>query len=113
MKDPTIPDPKERKKFMFYDTEKRQADLRIRCQYDGINQSQFFRMMMTGYLESDPLISEYMEKCKQRYSIHGKQKSKYIKKMHSESQDTKNKFALDVNEIESIFDIIQEEHPEL
>ena len=113
MKDPTIPDPKERKKFMFYDTEKRQADLRIRCQYDGINQSQFFRMMMTGYLENDPLVFEYMEKCKERYSIHGKQKSKQIRKMQSEHHNTKDKFALDKSEIENIFDLIEEEHPEL
>lgn len=113
MKDPTIPDPKERKKFMFYDTEKRQADLRIRCQYDGINQSQFFRTMITGYLESDPLICDYLAKYKEKHSIQGIQKRNYIARAHVKSQDTKNKFALDNNEIESIFDIIEEEHPEL
>ena len=55
MKDPTIPNSETRKKFMFYDTEERQAALRVRCQYDGINQSQFFRMMMTGYIENNSL----------------------------------------------------------
>ena len=51
MKDPTVPDPENRKKIMFYDSEKRQADLRIRLRYDGMNQSHFFRAMISGYLE--------------------------------------------------------------
>ena len=50
MKKPPVPNPRERKKFMFYDSHKRQADLRIRLKYDGMNQSQFFRAMITGYL---------------------------------------------------------------
>jgi hypothetical protein len=108
MRDPTIPDPELRKKFMFYDTEDRQAALRIRCQYDGINQSQFFRMMITGYLESDSLINEYMTKCKERYSIQGKHKRDYINRQHKQAEGTKNKFALDSKEIESIFDMIEE-----
>jgi hypothetical protein len=108
MKDPTIPDPQTRKKFMFYDTEDRQAALRIRCRYDGVNQSQFFRLMITGYLQNDPLICEYLSNCKEKYSIQGKQKRDYIDRMHDKAEDTKNKFALDDNEIENIFDIIEE-----
>ena len=108
MKDPTVPPVENRKKFMFYDTEERQAALRIRCQYDGINQSQFFRMMITGYIESDPLINEYMTRCKERYFIQGKQKRDYIDRKHKQSQDIKKKFALDSKDIENIFDIIEE-----
>jgi hypothetical protein len=107
MKDPTIPDAKTRKKFMFYDTEKRQADLRIRCGYDGINQSQFFRMMITGYLENDSGVLEYIN------NLQGKLKRNYIKRMHGKAQETKKKFALDDNDLESIFDIIAEDHPEI
>ncbi len=109
MRDPTIPDPKDRKKFMFYDTEERQAALRIRCQYDGINQSQFFRMMITGYLEGDSSINDYMLKCKERFSIQGKHKRDYINRKNKDAANTKNKFALDSNEIESIFDMIEQE----
>ena len=49
----------DRKKFMFYDTAKRQADLKIRLKYDGLNQSQFFRMVITGYLERDEEFMKY------------------------------------------------------
>ena len=49
MKDPTVPTPEDRKKFMFYDSSKRQTDLKIRLRTDNLNQSMFFRMMITGY----------------------------------------------------------------
>ena len=47
MRDPTIPSVESRKKIMFYDSEEHQNKLKIRCNYDGITQSQFFRMMMS------------------------------------------------------------------
>ena len=53
MSDVTIPDPDNRKKIMFYDSPERHARLKIRCNHDGINQSQFLRMVVTGYIESD------------------------------------------------------------
>ena len=46
MKDPTIPELNTRKKIMFYDSEDRQARLKVKCMYDEISQSQFFRMMI-------------------------------------------------------------------
>ena len=74
MKDPTTPPTEDRKKIMFYDTSDRQSKLRIRCDYDGISQSQFFRMMITGYIENDELIYNFMKKCKEKYHIQGENK---------------------------------------
>ena len=109
MRDPTIPNPEHRKKFMFYDTEERQATLRIRCQYDGLNQSQFFRMMITGYIESNPGIIKFLAECKERYALQGVQKRGHIRRMHEKAKETENKFGLNSDEIESIFDIIEKE----
>jgi hypothetical protein len=61
----------DRKKFMFYDSSKRQADFRIRLQYDGMNQSDFFRAMLTGYLEQDPNILIFLDSYKQKKQIQG------------------------------------------
>tara|TARA_Y100000034_G_scaffold117635_1_gene157313 strand:+ start:1407 stop:1745 length:339 start_codon:yes stop_codon:yes gene_type:complete len=107
MRDKTIPDPENRKKFMFYDTPDRQARLKIRCKYDGINQSQFFRYMITGYLEMDPSIIKYLDHCKEKYGGQGIQKRKKITKMHSKAEFKIKKFSLDEGEIENIFDIIE------
>ena len=65
MAKPPTPNPIERKKFMFYDTNKRQVDLKIRLQHDGLNQSQFFRAMITGYLEKDEYLLSFLESYKQ------------------------------------------------
>ena len=113
MKDPTIPDASTRKKFMFYDSEQRQVELRVRCQYDNINQSQFFRMMISGYLNNDENILKFIDSFKQKYSIQGKAKRDYINKNHSEATDNISKHGLNAAELESIFDIIEMEHPEL
>jgi hypothetical protein len=113
LSDSTRPDPKNRKKFMFYDSEERQTQLRIRCGYDNVTQSQFFRMMMTGYLDNDPAILGFIEDFKEKHAIQGKEKRNYIKKMHIDADATTKKFGLNKEEIESIFDIIEMEHPEL
>ena len=109
MKDPTIPRPDDRKKIMFYDSSDRQTKLRIRCNFDGISQSQFFRMMVTGYIENDESIYNFLSECKKKYNIQGKQKRNKIDSIREKSGMVNKKFALENNEIENIFDIIETE----
>tara|TARA_R110000824_G_scaffold220663_1_gene407826 strand:- start:2843 stop:3190 length:348 start_codon:yes stop_codon:yes gene_type:complete len=110
---PPVPDPRNRKKFMFYDTEKSQVDLRIRLKYDGLNQSQFFRAMISGYLENDERILEFVDEFKKKYTIQGKEKRRSNKKLVKDGRMIKKKFLLDSSDVENIFDIIAEEHPDL
>jgi len=109
MRDPTIPSPKDRKKIMFYESSEHQTKLRIRCDLDGLNQSQFFRMMILGYIENDDLIISYIEQCKQKYAIQGSNKRKKIKQLREGATEVKKKFGLGADELESIFDIIEME----
>ena len=109
MKDPSSPTSGERKKIMFYDTPDRQARFRIRCQYDEISQSQFLRMMLTGYIENDENILNYIDDYKKNHSLQGKNKSTKVKAMRESSKDIENKFNLNKSEIESIFDVIETE----
>ena len=41
------------KKVIFSDTHIRHAQLRIRLDHDGFTQSEFFRCIVSGYLEKD------------------------------------------------------------
>jgi hypothetical protein len=109
MRDPTVPETTDRKKIMFYDSSTRQTKLRIRCDFDGISQSQFFRMMITGYIEDDELISSFLEKCKEKYKIQGQQKRKKIVQLQNGTKKTIATFALGDEEVENIFDIIEME----
>ena len=98
---------------MFYDTEKRQADFRIRLEYDGFNQSTFFRAILTGYLDKDHNILSYLDKYKQENSMQGINKRKSNERLYAKGEKTKRIFNLKNNEIDDIFDIIAEEHPDL
>jgi hypothetical protein len=109
MRDPTIPNPDTRKKIMFYDSEERQVKLRIKCGFDGLNQSQFFRMMITGYIENDELLYGYLKRAKERYNVQGQQKRNKIEQLYKNKKDSKIKFALEKGDIEDIFDIIEVE----
>ena len=110
---PPAPSKEERKKFMFYDTEKNQIDLRIRLQYDGMNQSNFFRAMIAGYLAKDEHIMSYIGEYKEKYVIHNKKKRKETEKLLEKGKELEQDFALNQDDIENIFDILEKEHPEL
>jgi hypothetical protein len=112
VRDPSVPDMKERKKLMFYDTEKRQADLRVRLKFDGLNQAQFFRAFITGYLEKDERILNYINEFKKKCGVHNEKKRSDTQKLIKKGKDMESEFALNDNEIENIFDIL-EEHTEL
>ena len=109
MSDPTIPTTKERKKIMFYESPDRQIKLRIKCDYDGFSQSQFLRMMVQGYIEDDQLIRDFIDSYKEKYAMQGSKKRNKIRKLDKKSTETKKKFALPDEELESIFDIIEME----
>jgi hypothetical protein len=109
VKDPTVPSPDNRKKITFYDSPDRQAKLKIRCDFDEITQSQFFRMMMTGYIEGDELIYEFIKSCKERYSIQGQTKRAKVETFKNAAEKIARQFALGDEEVEDIFDIIEME----
>ena len=109
MRDPTIPDAKGRKKIMFYDSSDRQTKLRIRCDFDGITQSQFFRIMITGYIESDEMVYSFLKKYKEKYNLQGSQKLNKIDKIRKKTKKIESKFVLKNQDIENIFDVLEME----
>ena len=102
-----------KKKIIFYDTEKRHAELKIRLHYDGLTQLDFFKAVVAGYVEKDNLFMQYLNKIKEQYSKHGKVRRKASEKIYEEGVENENKFALTAEEIENIFDILEEEHTEI
>ena len=99
----------DRKKIMFYDSPDRQARLRVRCQYDGLSQSEFFRIMVTGYLEKDERVLSFLKEHKARNQIQGKNKLQKIDSKDKKAKDNIKKFNLDEKDIQSIYDIIESE----
>ena len=107
MSDVTIPDPDNRKKIMFYDSPERHARLKIRCGHDGINQSQFLRMVVTGYIDGDKNIVDFIYRCKEKYGLQGKSKRNKSFKLQQVGLQASQEMALGNDEIENIFDILE------
>tara|TARA_R110000824_G_scaffold209862_1_gene395730 strand:- start:395 stop:727 length:333 start_codon:yes stop_codon:yes gene_type:complete len=109
----TSKDEKKYKKIIHYDVPKKHADLKIRWQYDDMKQSEFFRLLTDAYLEQDERILSLVEEYKQANKKQNKEKRRKTKKMYEQSKEVETKFALKNNEVESIFDLLEKEHPDL
>ena len=97
------------KKIVFYETDNHHAELKIKLHYDGFKQGEFFRSVIEAYLGDDENIAKFIEEYKIKNSKQGKRQRKIIKKEIETAKEIKNKFALDKTDIESIFDLFEEE----
>ena len=102
-----------KKVVQFRDNDKRYADLRIRLHYDDLRQGEFFRGLVLGYLERDESLMEFVEKLKDKINRQSNKKRRQIKKADTKRKEIVDKFGLSEGEVESIYDIIEKEHPEL
>lgn len=109
----TIKQKDKLKKIVFTATEKSHADLKIKLHYDGLTQVTFYRMMMEGYIEEDERILQYVQDWKDKQEVQSKRQRNDIKKEYKSQKEIKEKFALDETEVESIFDLLEKEHPDL
>jgi hypothetical protein len=104
---------KNDKRISFMDTDKRAAELIIRLKHDGLTKTKFFRSILTGYLERDGAIIDFIDREKEKGNLQSKNKSTKVKTLEEEGTKNKNKFGLNEGDIQSIFDILEKEHPDL
>ena len=97
------------KKIVFYETDNHHAELKIKLHYDGFKQGEFFRSLVEAYLADDENIAKFIEEYKIKNNKQGKRQRKIIKKEREAAKETENTFALDKTDIESIFDLLEEE----
>ena len=102
---------KNEKRILFYDTDKRHAELKIKLEYDGMGQSEFFRALVTGYLSEDEDIINYVSAYKQEFGRQSKRQQTAASKERQDGMEQQALFAED--EIENIFSIIEKENPDL
>lgn len=103
-----------KKKIVFYDTDKRHAKLKIRLHYDGLTQAGFFRAMVSGYLDKDPAVLDFIKRLQEEENVHSVRKRKDSNKLLESGEETKKQFSLlGDDEVENIFDMIEKEFPEL
>ena len=101
------------KRVIFDDTDTRHAQLKIRLQYDGLSQAEFFRSFITGYLEKNSLIMEYIKAYKESNKKLSKRNMKYQNKDSKIADDLLGQFGIGEEELENIFDVIAKSNPDL
>jgi hypothetical protein len=99
-----------KKIIQFEDTDRRHAELRLRLHFDGLTQGDFFREIVTGYNQRHPDIIRYIEIVKNHRRKYPKSEKRKVSRSYAKHEDTRAKFKLNKEEIESIFDIIEEEY---
>ena len=103
----------KKKKVVFDDTDVRHAKLKIRLEYDGLTQSEFFRLFITGYLEKNESVMKYVNEYKASTKKLSKRNQRYQIKDLESGDDLLGQFGILDDEIENIFDVIAKSNPEL
>lgn len=97
------------KRIVFTDNDHRHAQFLVRLRYDGLRQSQLFRHVITGYIEQDERLMNFVDDIKKDSKI----KKAKSKKLKDAGKELLNSTGFSDDQIEDIFDLIAEEHPEL
>jgi hypothetical protein len=89
-------------------------NLKIRLYYDQIrNQSQFFRMCAESYLEQDELFMKFFDEAKIRTKAQSKVRVNKSRELREKGKGLLQDVALSDEEVQNIFDILEEDLPEL
>jgi len=101
-------------KLTFFLSSKLHENLKIRLYYDQIKtQSEFFRYCVESYLEQDPLFMKFLNDYKINKNVQSKRRVLKSQRLGARGQKTLRDLALTEEEVENIFDILEEDLPEL
>ena len=102
-----------KKRIVFDDTDTRHARLRVQLERDGLTQAEFFRAYISAYLDKNENIMTFITDYKLNNNVGQKRSLKVIQKEEKNKDHLINKFGIKDEELENIFDLIAEEHPDL
>ena len=106
--------PQTHSKLTFFLNSKLHENLKIRLYYDQIKtQSEFFRYCVESYLEQHPMFMEFLDDYKINKKVQSKRKVSQSRKLRGRGQQMLQDLALTEEEVKSIFDILEEDLPEL
>ena len=101
------------KKIVFSVRENDKVQFKIQLHADGLSQRQFFHNVIQSYIEKDEHLMKYIEHLKIKLESQSKANINKTRKNLADIRAVKDEFALGDDEVESIFDILEQEHPDL
>lgn len=87
--------------------DKTYMDLLIKIRHENLNWRKFFRILIKGFLEDDIGIMNYIDN--ELAAQRSKARTKVLKKEREEYKETIKVFGLDPEDIDDIYDILEEE----
>lgn len=97
------------KRIVFTESDHRHAKLILKLKGDGLTQAKFFRSVITGYLDGDKRIRDFVFE----HSSFSQNKKKKIEKLKAKGDETLNELGLNEDQIDDLFDVISMEFPDL
>tara|TARA_R100000005_G_scaffold87174_1_gene56323 strand:- start:732 stop:1064 length:333 start_codon:yes stop_codon:yes gene_type:complete len=89
-------------------------ELKIRLYYDEIStQSEFFRYCVESYLSQDPLFMTFLDDYKINKKVQSKRRVTKSRQLRASGENLLRDMSLTDDDIQNIFDILEEELPEL
>ena len=99
----------ESKRVVFDSSGKKHADFKIKLQYDGLGQGEFFREVVSAYLSEQPEFMSFLEELKDRLEAQDKRQREVVRKERDMSRKNEKDFRLSDDDVESIFDLLERE----
>lgn len=101
-------------KLTFFLDSKLHENLKIRLYYDDIKtQTEFFRFCVESYLEQTPLFMQFLDDYKMNKKVQSKTKTIKSRILRLKGEKLLEELALSEKEVQNIFDILEEELPEI
>jgi hypothetical protein len=101
-------------KLTFFVNSKSHENLKVRLYYDEIKtQTEFFRICVESYLNQDKLFMEFFDDYKITKRVQSKKRTMASRKLRDKGTQLMKDLALSGEDIENIFDVLEEDLPEL
>lgn len=101
------------KRIYIYMDEKQHMDLKVRLDFHRMSMSEFVRACAEGMLTNNPIMDQFIDFYKEHSDKHSKKSIKDAKKDREMADELLIELGLSGEDIQDIFDIIEEDHPEI
>jgi hypothetical protein len=101
------------KRILFEETDHQHAKLIIRLRHNSISQSDFFRAIVNGFINGDERICSFIEDHAAEQKLLNKARLDKSRSLQKIGRQNLQDFALSNEDVEDVYDIIENEMPEL
>ena len=104
---------KEAKRVRFYIKNDSHIRFKVSLQKHKINMSEFLRACCQAVSDDNPFMLDFIDDYKEVSEKHSKRNNDILKKDRDKGNALLEEFGIDEDEIESLFDLIADQHPEI